>query len=393
METLEHDPKTEAGRVTVERVDVFPVKLPITQTFLFATGSPGRAGEKSSHVFVRITDSDGCYGWGEARPVRGWSGETAETVVTTLRRYVAPALTGHEVHDVRGLHSLLDRVIGRGSSGQPIARCGIDVAFHDLLSRRAGLPLRALLGGSRDSVSLPLSYTLIATDIERIEEEIAQAHKAGFKHVNFKTGVNRAADVDIPGKLRELIGPDAFLWADANQSLVPAEGANLLRRLEEAEVDLFEQPLPTDARHAFAHLRRNTDLSLGIDEASVSAGEYFNYVAAGLVDFLIIKLTRSGGIFPTMSQVAVAQAAGQSIIASGLIDSLLTRMATAQVVAALRNPHPMALNGGQFLDESDLFPGIDSVEADGHIRVGDQPGIGVEPDLDAIRAFEFGSEL
>ena len=42
----------------IENIEVFPVLLPVIETFQFASGSAGAAGGKAPHVFVRITDSE-----------------------------------------------------------------------------------------------------------------------------------------------------------------------------------------------------------------------------------------------------------------------------------------------------------------------------------------------
>ena len=80
-----------------------------------------------------------------------------------------------------------------------------------------------------------------------------------------------------------------------------------------------------------------------------------------LVDFLVIKVTRSGGIWPTLLQIAVAQAAGLPLIASGLTDGFITKIAACQVALASGFAGPAALNGSQFTDEDALFPakGVD----------------------------------
>lgn len=388
LESGEEHGAHQADGPVIAQVEVFPVQIPIVRTFVFATGSPGKAGESSRHVFVRITDSDGCYGWGEGHPLPGWSGETPESVLATLRHYVSRAIIGHPVHDRLGLHRLLDRALGRAA--QPIARCAIDVALHDLISRRAGMPLRALLGGSYGPKSLPLSYTMTDVDDEAITQTVEEQRAQGFAHFNFKVGVEPDRDIDIARVLRRAAGPEAFLWADANQSLDLISARPILRAYEELGINLLEQPLPKEAQLTMTQLRGLTKIPLSIDEASVTAADYLRYVSFGLVDYLCLKLTRSGGILPSLQQAAIATAAHQRIIASGLVDSLLTRVATAHVAAALNIAAPMAVNGGQFLDESRIFPDLDRYEKNGRIHLGHEPGIGVVPEVDALLAASFG---
>src|SRR5579859_4796903 len=161
---------------TIQRVEVFPIRLPVIKTFRFASGSAGSTGENASFVLVKLTDSAGEIGWGEGRPMPQWSYETLETVTTTIRNYFAPAVIGLPITDRWGLHQRMQRVIGRGpSTGQPIARAVLDMALHDLCARSAGLPLRCYLGGSIKRSTVALSYTLTAHTVEEAQQEVLAA--------------------------------------------------------------------------------------------------------------------------------------------------------------------------------------------------------------------------
>ncbi len=92
-------------------------------------------------------------------------------------------------------------------------------------------------------------------------------------------------------------------------------------------------------------------------------------------------MTRSGGLWPSLLQAAVAQSAGLPILVSGLTDGLLTKLAACQLASVFGVTGPVALNGSQFLDESGLYPAKAEVESRGVVHLNDEPGIGVEPDL------------
>jgi muconate cycloisomerase len=79
---------------TIERVELFPVRLPVVKTFQYASGSAGTAGGSAPHVFVKVTDSQGETGWGEGRPHAAWAYETLESVTSTMRGYLGPAIVG-----------------------------------------------------------------------------------------------------------------------------------------------------------------------------------------------------------------------------------------------------------------------------------------------------------
>lgn len=366
---------------TIREVTVHTVGVPVTATFRFASGSAGAAGGRAPIVLVRVVDSEGCHGWGEGRPMPQWSYETVETVAAAIRHHLGPAVLGTPVTDLWELHRRMHAAIGRGpSTGQPVAKAAVDIAVHDLCARAAGLPLRSLLGGGAQRRAVALSHTLATHDPGAVREEVARARAAGFRHVNFKVAVESRSDVEVAAAVREAAGPGAFVWADANQGLTVPRALAIVPGLAAVAVDLLEQPFPADQAHLLRALRPHCPLPLAVDESSVSPADFFAHAAQGLVDYLVLKLTRSGGIWPSVAQLRVAEAAGLPFVTSGLTDGLVTRLAACQVAAAFGSTGPAALNGSQFLDESELYPAKAEVESMGEVRLPDTPGIGVEPD-------------
>lgn len=372
---------------TLSRMEVFPVEVPIIRTFQFASGSAGQEGQKGSLVFVKVTDSEGAVGWGEGRPHPQWSYETLESVVSTIRAYLAPCLMGHEIWDRQGAHRKMFEAVGRGpSTGMPIAKAAVDLALHDLCARVAGVPLRCFLGGGTSPGEVALSWTLTAHSVEQMKDDIDEGLAAGFKHYNFKVGVDPDTDLEVARVIVDRVPPGGFIWADANQALHLHAAVAMAEAFREMGVHALEQPLPADQLHQMRTLRTKTSLPLAVDESSVSPADFYHYVRDGLVDYFVLKLTRSGGILPTLHQLGVAESAGLPMLVSGLCDGLLTKMAACQTAAAYGYPGPAGLNGSQFFDESVLFPDKARVEYDGSVHLGTEPGIGIQPDEDAVRS-------
>ena len=373
--------------ITIQQVEIFPVGVPITRGFTFASGSAGAAGQKAVLVFVKLTASSGEIGWGECRPMPAWSYETAHSAVTTLRHHLAPAILGLEIWDRAGLHRKMSAAIGRGpSTGQPIAKAALDLALHDLCARTAGLPLRAFLGGNSAPVSLPLSWTCTAHTADEAARDVGAGLAAGYAHFNFKAAVAPATDLAVARELVARAPAGAFIWADCNQGFQLHDAVRMAQAFAQLGVALLEQPLAADQLHLIAQLRVRTTIALAVDEASVSPGDFFAHARAGLVDYLVVKLTRSAGLWPSAQQLAVAASAGLPFVVSGLTDGLLTKLAACQLAAAAGGRHPLALNGSQFLDESALYPQKLSVEHHGSVHLDATPGIGVHPLESQVRA-------
>ena len=131
----------------IERIDVFTLRLPTKAVLTLPRGPSRTLAEGKRLVLVRMTDRDGNVGWGETGPSRRWSAETVESCASSIREYLAPALIGHDVFDIAGAHLRMNTELATGMDpGQPIAKCALDVALHDLLCRRLGIPLHCWLG-------------------------------------------------------------------------------------------------------------------------------------------------------------------------------------------------------------------------------------------------------
>ena len=134
----------------VARVEVFSITIPRETPYLGALregerindhGYIVRKGNRTVYptvdrtVVVRIETANGAVGWGEATPTPRWTYETTETIVSTLRKYLAPAVKGIEIWNFDALHRAMDRAISPGvTPGSPLAKSAIDVAAWTTVS-------------------------------------------------------------------------------------------------------------------------------------------------------------------------------------------------------------------------------------------------------------------
>ena len=115
----------------ITRVDIKRYDYPLLGEFKFF-----KTGARPS-IFVRLTDENGVQGWGQSVPVETWTYETVETVETTLRQYLAPAILGADPTDLADVHARMERAIRPSFSiGQPLCKAGIDLACYDLWGKQ-----------------------------------------------------------------------------------------------------------------------------------------------------------------------------------------------------------------------------------------------------------------
>ena len=111
----------------IARVEIGRFDYELVGEFKFFT-----AGRRPT-VLVRLTDADGVRGWGQSVPVESWTYETVESVETTLRHYLAPAVLGADPADLADVHARMECAIRPSFSvGQPLCKAAIDLACYDL---------------------------------------------------------------------------------------------------------------------------------------------------------------------------------------------------------------------------------------------------------------------
>lgn len=368
---------------SIAACDAIPVVLPMTATFATSRGAVGSPATGRPLVLVRLTDEHGRCGWGEAGPLPTWSAETLGSVVDAVGQHLGPAVLGRDPGDLGGLHAALDTAI---VPGMPIAKSAVDLAAFDLLGRQTGQPLWRLLG-RRGREAITLSWTVLA------DASVAAGRAAGFRHFNLKVGGRGGADGGLAADaaavraVRVAAGADAFVWADANGAYAPHLGLPAARSLAAAGADVLEQPLPPRALLACARVVAAGALPVALDESTASPPELSEAIALGALDVHVLKVTRTGGLFPARICAEMALASGLGLLASGLTDGGLAFAAGVGLAAAFDVERPCALNGPQLLGDDVLATPLRR-EGD-RVWAPEGPGLGVEVDEEKVARYRL----
>jgi L-alanine-DL-glutamate epimerase-like enolase superfamily enzyme len=357
----------------IQRIEVGRLDYSLVGEFKFF-----KAGKRPS-VVVRMTDDVGNCGWGQAVPVETWTYETAETVESTLARYLAPALLGVEPSDLAEVHARMERAIRPSFSvGQPLAKAALDLACYDLWGKQTSRAACELFG-KRQIDEVKLSWTINAASLEKAHEQLEQGSAAGYSSFNVKLGPPQtpAHDRDLIRAVRDF-APRGFHWADANTSYDLPTALEMAPRLAHAGFRALESPLPPNRLRDYQALKRLGALPILMDEGIVSPVEAEEFAALGMLDGVAMKVARCGGLWPASRIVAVLKSHGLYVFASGLTDPDLSLAASLHLFACAGLEFPAALNGPQYLDMQ-FRPRKDVMQ------VPTGPGLGFDIDEKTVR--------
>lgn len=347
---------------------------------------PKRPEPNLEYVIVSIETDEGVTGVGEAPVDVVFFGETVEQVEAIVRDYMGPHLIGRDPFEREGLLHFVD---------YPFNNCGksaVDMALHDLVGKALGTPVYNLLGGlSRKQIPVAIEVAGGAPDdmAARCVEMIAKGVRA-FKP---KIGGIVEQDLDRLKAIREAVGPDVSLRADANQGYSVKEAIKLCRGAEAMDIglELLEQPVARFDIPGLAQVRQAVDTPIEADESCCTMYDAMQIVRHEAADVLNIKCGKAGGLFRARKIAAVAEAAGLKCVVGTAFGLGLERSAKLHLAAS----SPTIVHAVEFT-EMDIHgalleePGESALSfpiEDGCLTVPDGPGLGVTFDFEAAKAY------
>ena len=267
----------------IDQIDLRIVRLPLVRPF--QTSSSRKA--HLDHILVRV-DAGGSEGWGECASPSDpyYCPETTETCWHILKDFLVPAVLGRE-------WSTIDELVAfyRPVKGNRFARAGLEMACWDALARRSGVPLHAMLGGTRSEIVSGVSLGIEST-IESLFDQVDRYLEEGYRRIKLK--IAPGWDVDVVRQVRER-HPSALLQVDAN-SAYTLDDLPTLRALDDFDLLLIEQPLAHDDIIDHARLQAEIRTPICLDESIHSADDARKALELGACRVINIKVSRLGGL-------------------------------------------------------------------------------------------------
>jgi L-alanine-DL-glutamate epimerase-like enolase superfamily enzyme len=343
------------------RLNVERHKLRLVEPWRTAHGST----QERELLQVQLTGADGVSGYGEAAPLEAYDGVSTERAQRALESY-KPTLERAGEPEPSGAR-LLEEC--RRADDLPQALAAIDMALWDRAGRRAGKPVAALIA-EEPARAVAVNATITALDRATVAEQAARAAREGYECLKLKVGVG-----DDPGRVaaaRAGAGPRMGLRLDANGAWTVEEAVRTIAALAPAGLELVEEPV--HGIEAMREVRARTSVRVAIDETAGEPGA----LGAGVADAVCLKISRRGGIGPSLAAATLARQSGAEVYLASNLDGPLGIAAALHAAAALASRNPMPPCG---LATLGLFAGFEDPlpVREGRIAVPSGAGLGVEP--------------
>jgi o-succinylbenzoate synthase len=328
-------------------------------------GSARHTWREREGLLLRVEDTAGRSGFGEASPLPGYSPDTLDACERALAD-VDPASLG------------APDALGERLRDLPAARHALETALWDLAARRAGQPIWALLareaGPAAAPSLLPLAVVLDdpALDIERARSAAA----GGVRTLKLKLGRTPFADeLEAARALRRELGRAIELRFDVNGAWSLADARSHLRELASVRPELVEESVP------LADLVELVDpgVPLALDESlqhTASASALDAVVARCPIAALVLKPMTLGGFSRCLELARWARSRGVDVIVSHVYDGPVALAAAAHLALAVGSP----IRAAGLAPHAGLgaWPALDvPLVRAAHVIADDGPGLGV----------------
>jgi L-alanine-DL-glutamate epimerase-like enolase superfamily enzyme len=362
----------------INGVEVHLVSMPITAGFADAT----RRVESIGFTIVRVSTDTGYEGVGITYHEVG-----GEATKILIERNFTPRLLGADPLQTEAIYRDFTQYL-RGIGRKGLMFCAlsaIDIALWDLKGKIFGLPLYRLLGGSCAEVPVYASGGWTSYADDQLVEEINGMVAQGYTKVKFKVGVegghNLRRDVRRVAAVREAVGPDVGIMLDANNCWDAATGVQFANRVRDLDIIWLEEPVPADDIPGLARFKKGTDVPLATGEHEYTKYGVRDLVLAEAADIIQVDGARAGG-FTEMMKVAAIADAWNLKFAPHAMEYVHSHMVSAA-------PNGLTLERLLMFEEmtTQVFKDL-PVPVNGVLTIPDAPGLGLELDMDFVRAHD-----
>jgi muconate cycloisomerase len=302
--------------VRVAELTAFHVRIALRRAVRHAS----HARTTTDNVLVRCVLADGTEGWGEGVPREYVTGETAKTALAMLRRSDLRSQL-QPCSDFAAAIRLAERVRpvqqpndDRGIKGNA-ARCAVELAILDAYGRHFGQPLSAvtwLIAGEFYEPKTWVRYSgaITASDGLRLKLVAWAFRLYGFRQLKVKVGIAGKDDVARLRSIRPRVGRKVELRIDANEAWSVDEAAERIWALDTFGIASVEQPVPHADVAGLADVCKHVSTPIMLDESLCSLTDAERAVAGGWCDRFNLRLSKCGGLIPTLRLAQFARRHG-----------------------------------------------------------------------------------
>ncbi|MBA9029047.1 o-succinylbenzoate synthase [Peribacillus huizhouensis] len=338
---------------------------------------------KREAIVIEVRDSDGRIGYGEAVPFSSpwYTEETIKTCWHILGDFLIPLVLSQPIQHPKELVSLW-----AGIRRNSMAKSGLSQAIWDLYAKQEEVYLGQLFGGVRKTVAA--GVVIAADDVRKALKQIDEFATIGYQR--YKIKIQRSTDISVLSEIRRHF-PDIPLMADANSSYSLLDMEHL-KKLDEFNLQMIEQPLGHDDLMEHAILQKEIKTPICLDESICSFHDAKQALMLGSGKVISIKMSRVGGWAEAVNIHNLCVENEIPVWCGGMIEFGISKAHNIALASLHGFTIPGDLSSSSRYWEQDIVdPEI--VVKNGNITVPDGVGIGFEVDEHRLQSMMIHQQL
>ena len=272
------------------------------------------------------------------------------------------------------------------AKGHRMAKAALETAILDAQLRATKTSFATYFGATKARIQPGVSVGIMDSLPELLEFVEGYLNEG---YVRIKLKIEPGWDYEPVKLIRDTFGEDLLLQVDANTAYTRND-FDLLKRLDEFNLLLIEQPLNEEDMLGHAKLADHIQTPVCLDESIVSADIARDAIELGAAEIINIKPARVGGYIEAVKIHDVSVAAGIPVWCGGMLETGIGRAANLALAAMPGFTVPGDTSASSRYFETDLTEPI--VMVDGYIDVPTGPGIGIDPIPEIINRFAVSRE-
>lgn len=323
-------------------------------------------------VIVEIHTDTGNIGFGEAPPTGVITGDTTGSIIGAIEDHIKKNIVGMNVENFEELMIKLQNCILKNTS----AKAAVDIALYDLYGQLYGAPLYKLLGGYRKEIVTDI--TISVNKPEEMAKDSLDAINRGYNILKIKVGKDSKNDMERMKEIRKAVGYDVKLRIDANQGWKPKEAVNILRKMEDAglQIEFVEQPVSANDIEGLKFVTDNVYIPVLADESVFSPMDALNILQRRAADFINIKLMKTGGIYNALKICSLAEMYGVECMIGCMLEAKVSVTAAVHLACSKSIITKIDLDGPILCKEDPVNGG--AIFNESKILLTDEPGLGIK---------------
>ncbi|OOC44394.1 L-Ala-D/L-Glu epimerase [Thermosipho sp. 1074] len=247
----------------------------------------GSVSDSSTNIEVVVITDIGIKGYGEISPSFRVNGEKVEGLYK-LEAAIKESIVNMDVKEYRRIFDVLDKFFAT-----PSVKAGVQYAVLDAFSEEINTPVYYLLGGMKREIET--DKTVGIDTIENMVKEAKEIFSEGFKNIKIKVGEDLRKDIETVEEIARNTKGAKYI-VDANMGYTPKQAVEFVRVLYKKGVDIsvFEQPVVASDIDGLKYVRFNSPYPVAADESAKSKYDVYRLIREEAVDFVNIKLMKSG---------------------------------------------------------------------------------------------------